>query len=229
MGSRRERLILATLITITVPCSAQTAIIIGSVGNYAGLLWALAIYAVLMSMLLIMGLTLHRVIRFEPTGLAIEVPDMRLPTAKQTAVKTYVRVKEFLTIAFPLLLVGSIVLEALLAAGALEKFEELAAPFMTAVLGLPAATAIALVFGILRKEMALQMLMVLYSTSNLALVLSSEEMFVFALVMAVFMPCLAAVAVLVKEFGTRNALLVSLASISLAFVLGAAAKLILGA
>jgi len=229
MGSRRERLILATLITITVPCSAQTAIIIGSVGNYAGPLWALAIYAVLMSMLLIMGLTLHRVIRFEPTGLAIEVPDLRLPTAKQTAVKTYVRVKEFLTIAFPLLLIGSIVLEVLLAAGALEKFEELAAPFMTAVLGLPAATAIALLLGILRKEMALQMLMVLYSTSNLALVLSSEEMFVFALVMAVFMPCLAAVAVLVKEFGARNALLVSLASISLAIVLGAAAKLILGA
>jgi len=33
MGSRRERLILAVLITITVPCSAQTAIIIGSVGS----------------------------------------------------------------------------------------------------------------------------------------------------------------------------------------------------
>jgi len=229
MGSRRERLILAVLITIAVPCSAQTAIIVGSVGHYAGALWALAIFAILMAMLLVLGLTLHRVIRFEPTGLAIEVPDLRLPNVKQTWIKTYFRVKEFLTIAFPLLLVGSIVLEALLAAGALDKFEELAAPFMTAVLGLPAATAIALVFGILRKEMALQMLMVLYSTSNLALVLSSEEMFVFALVMAVFMPCLAAVAVLVKEFGVKSALVVSAASISLAFVLGAAAKLILGA
>lgn len=229
MGSRRERLILATLITIGVPCSAQTAIIIGSVGNYAGPLWALAIYIILMILLLVLGFALHKTVKFEPTGLVVEVPDMRLPSPRQTAIKTYVRIKEFLTIAFPLLLAGSVVLEALLKVGALDRFEELAGPAMMLVLGLPAETAIALVFGILRKEMALQMLMVLFGTSNLALYLSSEQMFVFALVMAVFMPCLAAVAVLLKEFGLRNTLLVTASSISLAVVFGAAANIVLNA
>jgi ferrous iron transport protein B len=76
--------------------------------------------------------------------------------------------------------------------------------------------------------MALQMLMVLFGTSELATVLSSEQMFVFALVMAVFMPCIAALAVLLKEFGPRSTVVVTLASISLALVLGAIAKVALG-
>lgn len=228
MGSRRERLILATLITIAVPCSAQTAIIIGTVGNHAGALWALAIYLVLGALLLVLGFAMHRTIKFEPTGLFVEIPDLRMPSAKQTAIKTYIRIKEFLTIAFPLLLGGSIVLEVLMAMGALQKIVDPAEPFMTVVLGLPAVAVVALVFGILRKEMALQMLMVLFGTSELATVLSSEQMFVFALVMAVFMPCIAALAVLVKEFGLRSTVVVTLASISLALVLGAIAKVALG-
>jgi ferrous iron transport protein B len=227
MGSRRERLILAVLITIAVPCSAQTAIIVGSVGKFAGALWALLIYFILMGMLVVLGLFLHRAIKFEPSGMCVEIPDMRWPSAKQTAVKTYIRLKEFLTIAFPLLLAGSIVLEVLMALDILQKIMQPAEPFMMTVLGLPAFTAVALVFGILRKEMALQMLMVLGGTSDLSLVLSDHQMFVFALVMAVFMPCLAAFAVMLKEFGVKSTLMVTSASISLALVMGAVANLVL--
>jgi ferrous iron transport protein B len=52
-------------------------------------------------------------------------------------------------------------------------------------------------------------------------------MFVFALVMAVFMPCLAAFAVMVKEFGTRSSLMVAGTSISFALVMGAVANFVL--
>jgi ferrous iron transport protein B len=228
MGSKRERLILAVLITIAVPCSAQTAIIVGSVGKFAGALWALLIYIILMGTLMVLGLFLHRTIKFEPSGMCVEIPDMRWPSARQTVVKTYIRLKEFLTIAFPLLLAGSIVLEILMALDVLQQILEPAEPFMTTVLGLPAFTAIALVFGILRKEMALQMLMVLQGTSDLSLVLTDGQMFVFALVMAVFMPCLAAFAVMLKEFGVKSTLMVAAASMSLALVMGAVANLLLG-
>jgi ferrous iron transport protein B len=224
MGSRRERLILAVLITVAVPCSAQTAIIIGSVGKFAGPLWALLIYLILMGILAVLGFALHRAIKFEPTGMCIEVPDMRWPSAKQTAIKTGIRLKEFLTIAFPLLLIGSIALEVLLALGVLQQLLAPAEPFMLTVLGLPAFTTVALAFGILRKEMSLQMLMILAGTSNLALALTTHQMFVFALVMAIFMPCLAAFAVMLKEFGWKNTLGVAAGSISLALVAGAIAN-----
>ncbi len=224
MGSKRERLILAVLITIAVPCSAQTAIIVGSVGKFAGPLWALSIYLILMGILMVLGFILHRTIKFEPTGMCIEVPDLRWPSARQTVSKTAIRLKEFLTIAFPLLLVGSIVLEALLAVGVLQQILSPAEPFMMAFLGLPAFTTVALAFGVLRKEMSLQMLMILSGTSNLSLALSSHQMFVFALVMAIFMPCLAAFAVMLKEFGMKSTVAVAGASISLALVAGAIAN-----
>ena len=227
MGSKRERLILATLITIAVPCSAQTAIIIGTVGNYAGVVWALAIYLVLGATLVLLGFAMHRTIKFEPTGLFVEIPDLRVPSMSEILGKTYIRIKEFLTIAFPLLLGGSIVLEILMAEGVLQRLIDPSEGFMMAVLGLPGITVVALVFGILRKEMALQMLMVLFGTSNLALHLGPEQMFTFALVMAVFMPCLAAFAVMLKEFGTKSTILVATGSISLAMVLGAASHLLL--
>lgn len=227
MGSRRERLILATLITIAVPCSAQTAIIIGSVGKFAGAWWALLIYLVLMAILGILGLAMHKMIKFEPSGMCIEVPDLRLPSLRQTGTKTYIRLKEFLTIAFPLLLAGSIVIETLMTFGVLQTLLKPAEPFMLYVLGLPAITAVALVFGILRKEMALQMLMVLSGTSNLAQVLSNDQMFVFALIMAIFMPCLAAFAVMLKEFGVKSTLTVTASSIGLALAMGAAANALL--
>jgi len=227
MGSRRERLILAVLITMAVPCSAQTAIIVGSVGNYAGPQWALLIYVILFAMLVVLGLALHKTIKFEPTGMCLEIPDMRWPNAKQTVLKTYVRIKEFLTIAFPLLLAGSVVLETLLALELLQKVMDPLEPFMMGALGLPAFTAVALVFGILRKEMALQMLMVLAGETNLALFLTNEQMFVFALVMAVFMPCLAAFAVLLKEFGLKSTVLVTASSIALALIMGTIANALL--
>ena len=228
MGSRRERLILATLITIAVPCSAQTAIIIGTVGNYAGAAWALAIYIILGAILVILGFAMHRTIKFEPTGLFVEIPDLRVPSPHEILRKTYLRVREFLTIAFPLLLVGSIALEMLMAEGILQQLIGPSEGFMMAVLGLPGVVVVALIFGILRKEMALQMLMVLFGTSNLALHLSPEQMFTFALVMAVFMPCLAAFAVMLKEFGVRSTALVTAGSIGLAMALGALSNLLLG-
>ena len=227
MGSKRERLILATLITIAVPCSAQTAIIIGMVGNYAGITWALSIYIILGAILVLLGFVLHKTIKFEPTGLFVEIPDLRVPSASEILKKTYLRIKEFLTIAFPLLLAGSIVLEILMAENILQQLIGPSEGFMMAVLGLPGITVVALVFGILRKEMALQMLMILFGTSNLALYLAPEQMFTFALVMAVFMPCLAAFAVMLKEFGVKSTALVTAGSISLAMAMGAASNVLL--
>jgi ferrous iron transport protein B len=220
-------MILAVLITIAVPCSAQTAIIIGTVGNYAGAEWALLIFAIMMALLAVLGLVMHRVMKFEPSQLMLEIPELRMPTFGQTIGKTGIRIGEFLTIAFPLLLAGSVVLEILMAEGVLEKLVDPSEPFMTGVLGLPAITVVALVFGILRKEMALQMLMVLFGTSNLALAMTDHQMFVFALVMAIFMPCLAALAVLAKEFGVKSMLEITAASMLLAIAFGAAANLIL--
>jgi ferrous iron transport protein B len=220
IDSRRERLILAVITVVAIPCSAQTVIIIGTVGHYAGLGYALGIYLILFGLVLVLGRLMNKYMKFEPTSLAIQLPELTIPRAKNVLWKTEIRVSEFFLIAFPLLLAGSIVLEFLMVYGILDNLVEPFTWLTVGLLGLPAVTIIALIFGVLRKEMALQLLVVLFGTTNLALVLDPQQMFVFALVMATFMPCIAAFAVLKSEFGIRDAVKIALGSITIAFTLG---------
>jgi ferrous iron transport protein B len=167
--------------------------------------------------------------RFEPSSLAIEIPKLSIPQPKNVLYKTYVRVKDFFVIAFPILLAGSIALELLAQYGILDTIVTPFAPFTTGFLGLPAVIIIALIFGVLRKEMSMQMLIVLFGTVELSTVLTPDQLFVFALIMVTYMPCIAAFTVMVKEFGLKDTLKVTTGSIVLAFTLGGAAHFILGA
>ncbi len=226
MESRRERFIVAVITVMAVPCSAQTAIIIGTVGNNAGIVWAFAIYAILIGILLLLGWLMHRFMRFEPTSLALEIPDLSIPRWRNVLWKAGNRTRDFFVLAFPLLLVGSIFLEILMSYGVLNALVDPLAPFTLGLLGLPPIIIIALLFGVLRKEMAMQLLVVLFGTAELILVMSPEQMFTFALIMATYVPCLAAFAALTKEFGLKDALKVVVASTILAFGLGALSHLI---
>jgi len=225
--SRREKLIIATIIVMAVPCSAQMAVIVGTVGNYGGFIYVLAILLILLALVLILALFLHKAIKFEPSSLMIEIPDLAMPIAKNVAQKTIMRLKEFFFIAFPILLVGSIVLELLSAYGILQSIVDPLSFFTVGFLGLPAVIIIALIFGILRKEMSFQLLIVLFGTADLASVMTVEQLFVFALIMATFMPCMSALAVMIKEYGLKDSLKVTFASITLAFTLGGTAHFIL--
>jgi ferrous iron transport protein B len=225
--SKREKLILATIIIMAVPCSAQMAVIIGTIGHYGGIVYVIAILLILLSLVLILGRLLHKALKFEPTSLMIEIPDLTVPRAKNVGLKTWMRIKEFFVIAFPILLVGSIALELLSAYGVLESLVDPLSFLTVGFLGLPAIIIIALIFGVLRKEMSFQLLIVLFGTADLASVMTVDQLFVFALVMATFMPCLSALAVMIKEYGLKDALKVTLASMVLAFTLGGVAHLIL--
>ncbi len=226
--SRREKLILGTIIIMAVPCSAQMAVIIGTVGNYGGIMYVVAIMAILLGLVLVLGRLLHKAIKFEPTSLMIEIPDLAVPRIDNILRKTWLRIKEFFFIAFPILLVGSIVLELLNAYGVLNMLVDPLAPFTEGFLGLPAIIIVALIFGILRKEMSFQLLVVLFGTANLAAVMTVEQLFVFALVMATFMPCMSAFAVMLREYGLKDTLKMALSSIVLAFTLGGLANFLFG-
>ncbi|MDH7507964.1 MAG: ferrous iron transport protein B [Methanomassiliicoccales archaeon] len=226
LESRRERLILATLTIMCIPCSAQLAIIFGVVGHFGGLIYAVMIFVILFSILLLLGRLLHVFLRFEPSTIAIEIPDLTIPSPRNVLYKTYIRVKDFFIVAFPILFVGSLILELLIEFGILNKLVEPLSIFTVGLLGLPAITIIALIFGVLRKEMAFQLLVVLFGTTNLATVFSPAQLFVFGLVMATYMPCLSALAVLLREFGAKDAITITISSLTLSLTLGTIANLI---
>ncbi|MCE5297160.1 MAG: ferrous iron transport protein B [Euryarchaeota archaeon] len=228
LGSRRERLILSSVIILAVPCGAQTVVILGLVGSYGSIYHVAAIYAILLALIVITAWMMHRLMKFEPIGLMIEVPDLTVPRLDNVLSKTYHRVKDFFIIAFPILLVSSIALELLMQYDVLDAMVDPFSPITVGLLGLPAVTIIALIFGVMRKEMSLQLLVVLFGTADFALAMTVDQMFVFSLVMATYVPCVSAFSVMFKEFGLKDSSKVIVGSIFISFMLGGLANFVLG-
>ncbi|HEX9862905.1 MAG TPA: ferrous iron transport protein B [Candidatus Bathyarchaeia archaeon] len=222
METQRERL-LAAFVTTLVPCAARTVIILGLVGKFLGFQWALALYVFDLLVIFALGRLAFKVVPGEPTALIMEMPDYRMPHAKTILKQTWFRVVEFVKIAFPLIIVGSLALKLAEIAGLLESLTAVLSPVTVLWLGLPAVAGITLIFGILRKELALIMLATLLGTTNFALVLSPVQMIVFTLVAMFYIPCTATIAALVKEFGWKKALFVTVFEIVFAIILGGVA------
>jgi ferrous iron transport protein B len=146
----------------------------------------------------------------------MEMPPYKKPSLKNLLVKTWSRTKDFVFIAFPIIIVGSLVIEALSLSGVLAYTAEVAGPLMSGWLGLPAVAAIPLIFGILRKELTLILLSSLISLQSL----SSVQMVVFSLVIMIYIPCLATIAAFKREFGWRKTIIVTFVDIALALVVG---------
>jgi ferrous iron transport protein B len=87
-------------------------------------------------------------------------------------------------------------------------------------LGLPAMIGIALIFGIVRKELTILTLAVIFGTTNFATIMSPVQLIVLALVSMLYIPCISVILVLASEFGWRRALAISAAEIVMAIAIG---------
>jgi ferrous iron transport protein B len=222
METQRERL-LAAFMTTLVPCAARTIIILGLVGQFVGIQWALMIYVFDLIVIFALGRLAFRALPGEPTALIMEMGDYRMPQLKTVLKETGFRVVEFVKIAFPLIVVGSLAIKVAEVAGLLSPIAELLSPITVAWLGLPVITGITLIFGVVRKELSLIMLATLLGTTNFAQVLTPVQMIVFTLVAMFYIPCIATISALVKEFGWKKALFVTLFEIAFAIILGGVA------
>jgi ferrous iron transport protein B len=136
------------------------------------------------------------------------------------AKQAWFRLEEFIKIALPLIIAGSIAVKLLDVLNLLEPIGYLLSTVTVTWLGLPPKTGVTLVFGVLRKELTLIMLTTLLGTTNFALVLTPLQMIVFTLVAMFYIPCISTIAALVKEFGLKKALFITLFEIVFAIVLG---------
>jgi len=219
METTRERLLTAFVVTL-VPCAATSVIILGLVGNYVGIQWALALYIINLIIIFVLGRIAFKALPGEPTELIMEMSDYRVPHIKTVAKQTWFRLREFIVMAFPLIIAGSFVIKIAEVANLLEPIANIFSPVTVTWLGLPAVTGIALIFGVLRKELTLIMLASLLGTTNFALVMTPAQMIVFTLVVMLYIPCVATISALVKEFGWKKAGTITVIEILLAILLG---------
>jgi len=227
LPTERERFIGATLVAM-VPCSARTAVIMGAVGVYVGFWPAFSVYAVTALVAAAVGVVMDRMLPGETPGMVMEMFPFRRPSWRVVGRKAWTQFREFLYVATPIVLVGSIVLGGLYESGLVWRLTAPMDPVIVGWLGLPSVAGLTLLFGLLRKEFALQLLVTLAIVTvgagarELTSFMSQTDIFVYALVNTLALPCISTLAVLAKLLDVKRAVLVAFITVAVALLVGGA-------
>ncbi len=219
METERERLLAVFTVTL-IPCAATSVIILGLVGAFVGVEYALLLYALDLAIVFILGRIAYGILPGEPTGLIMEINDYRVPHLATVGKQTWFRLDEFIKMAFPLIVAGSFLIKVAQVLGFLEPIADILSPVTVGWLGLPAIAGITLVFGVLRKELTLIMLATLLGTANFAAALTPTQMIVLTLVAMLYIPCISTIGALTKEIGWKKAMYITILEIALAIFIG---------
>jgi ferrous iron transport protein B len=225
METQRERFLAAFVVTM-IPCAATTVVVLGLVGTFVSIEWALTLYIIDLIIIFLLGRAAFKALPGEPTELIMEMSEYRFPHLKTVINQTWFRLEEFIKIAFPVIIVSSLVIKGLEVLGFLELLSVALSPVTVGWLGLRPEMGIPLVFGILRKELTLIMLATLLKPAGLS-ILTPVQMVVFTLVTMLYMPCVATIAACVKEFGWKKTLYITIFRIIFAIFIGGIAFRIL--
>ncbi len=218
LTSPRDRFI-ASVIATLIPCSARMTVIFGLVAFYIGPLWALMIYALNILVIAFSGKILSSIMPESSPGMILEVPPYHLPKLEIIFRKTWLRLREFIVVAWPLLIAGSL----LLSMGTYYRWDAAINRLLTpliSLLGLPEVVGTTLIFGVLRKELSMIMLFQALGTSHVISVMSMSQIVVFTLFVTFYIPCVATMAALFREVGWKLALSVAAYSLAAATVIG---------
>ncbi len=226
MGTRtiespRGRILMAVLIPL-VPCAARMAVLNFVAAAFFGVLATFVIWGMVtlsMFMIMALGVILSRTVLHDPENeeLLMELPAYHLPNARTTGYLVWYKLKSFLAKAGTVIVVASAIMWAagyfphgnletsyLARIGmALEPFGRLA--------GLDWRLLLAAFAGFVAKENALAALAVLYGggggsaglSSTLAASVSLPSALSFMVLLMLFIPCVATVAVIRQELKSR--------------------------
>jgi len=219
---------IVSILTTMIPCAARITIIFALVAFLIGPNAALAIFALNILVVGISGKILTLLFPYPEAnlGLILEIPAYQLPPLKNTLKKSWYRIREFIVIAWPILIVGSALL-GLMEYGGLEKPINWILSPLTNPLGLPDSVGTTLIFGLMRKELSMIMLTQALGTTEVLTAMTKTQILVFTVFVIFYVPCLATVAALWKEIGKKGAVLAVLFTLSVAILLGLATRLFL--
>lgn len=218
LSEKREKFIAGSLLSVCVPCMAQIAMIVGLVGQRGGKYVAL-VFGILFILFIVKGLILNKVLKGESPEILIEIPPYRIPQPVAVAQKLWLRISGFLKEALPYVLLGVLLVSVLQALKIIDFFSAIFTPVLTKLWGLPKETMGALIVGFLRKDVAVGMLGPLN--------LTTKQLVIGSTVLAIYFPCAATFAVLLRELGIKDMIKSSVIMISTALVVGTILNLIL--
>ncbi len=211
METRRERFIAATVMSISIPCMAQIAMIFGLLGKY-GFRGIAPVFLTLFLVWILTGKIMARYVSGESPEIFTEIPPYRVPHFQVLFKKVWLRVGWFLKEALPFVLIGVLIVDLFYIFGFINFVSRIFGGLLTNILGIPAEAIAALFIGFLRKDVAIGMLA--------PLELSMGQLITASVVLTMYFPCVATFVVLFKELGFWDTLKSSAIMISSALFVG---------
>jgi ferrous iron transport protein B len=203
LRNRAERL-RATATYVGIPCSSRTAIIMGLVASYTGVNYAIATYVIA----IVSGLLFSKIsglfVKVEPSPFLLELPPYRKPLLHNVAVKSWIRMQDFVKVVIPLLIFGGVVYGLMEYVG-LGDFLILHLTPLSLWLRLPPEAVVPLIYGYLQKDLTISMLFTVLGTTDISSYLSYTQIFIFGLQASIQFPCIIASSMAWKEFGWKVA------------------------
>lgn len=226
METEREKK-LSVVLSSLVPCAAVMTVVFGLVGRYVGFYWVIILFLINFGVIFLIGRILNKITPGQCTELIMEMHEYRMPNSKVILKQTWVRTKEFVYKALPVIIILGILLEILLIFNALEPINVILTPVTVFWLGLPPITGVFLIYGILRKELTLVLLAILANSIGVPLIdlLSPFQMINFCLVTMLYIPCFATIIIIAKQTNWKYAIQISLLEIGVALLIGGALNL----
>lgn len=211
LDTQRERIIVVTLMCMAIPCAAQTGAIVALLAGRS--IPALVIvYIIAFLFILIAGMIMNKLLIGSTPTFFMEIPAYRIPNPRAVAKKIWMQVSSFLFHAVPLIVFGVFIAAILHETGILYHIGILFKPIVVGLLGLPAEASVGLILGIIRRELAIAVL--------LNLDLTIVQLIVGSIVALFYIPCAAVFPILIKEFGVKYAIFIVLSTIVIAFIMG---------
>lgn len=218
LETKRERVIATFLLSLAIPCAAQWGVILGLLAQKpaALMIWA----GFITTIFLVMGYLTAKLLPGHKADFFIEVPPLRLPRLQNILVKTYVRMKWYFWEIIPLFIWASVLIWVGRLTGLFDLVIQSLQP-ITQWLGLPPAAAPIFLYGFFRRDYGAAGLFDLQQSGAL----DGTQLLVAAVVLTLFLPCIAQLQVMLKERGLKTTLAMVSFIIPFAFVMGYVMKL----
>jgi ferrous iron transport protein B len=196
LPTRRERLIAVLLLSLATPCAAQLGVVLAILSFSP---WALVAWAgVVLLTFLVTGVVAGRGLPGPPPRLLAELPPLRWPSPWHLVRKSAMRIGRYLLEVMPYFAAASVILWGLESTGLLDGVEAGLRP-LARLVGLPEEASRFLLFGFFRRDYGAAGL---YDFAH-AGALGDRQLIVAAVLLTLFIPCIAQLMVLRKEFGWR--------------------------
>jgi ferrous iron transport protein B len=209
--TRKERLVITAAICFAIPCISQTGALLSLLSSYDRWLTpAIIVFGLIL--FVTVALIAGKVVRGKSDPLLIEIPNLLIPEPRAYGRKLMTRMKHFLKAAEVPMLAAIVFAAVLSESGLLNVIARYAEPLVSRWLGMPSEAVVALILGIVRREMSVAPL--------LALELTNLQAFVGGIVSLMYLPCLSVFAILVKEFRLKIAIGISAGTVVVALFIG---------